>query len=177
MSIGKKIREIREKNLNTQKQMAAKLNISTTTLSAYENDTKTPVLNTLILLAKEYHVSLDWLCDTNIQNNSNTIETYGDIIERLIDIDRIIPLTIKNYEDNPPAIENTYMSGLLTDYVVYFNDAFMNKFFQEWREIKKVKLSSDIQKKLYDVWAKDTINNAKQVKIRTDKLVFTVKKG
>ena len=62
MTYYEKIRELREDNRYTQKTIAGILNIGQRTYSDYESGrTRIPV-ESLIILAKYYNVSMDYIC-------------------------------------------------------------------------------------------------------------------
>lgn len=53
-----------------QKDVIAKTGIAQTSISGYENGTITPTLENLIVLAKLYGVSLDYLCSLPLEDGS-----------------------------------------------------------------------------------------------------------
>jgi len=57
-----KLRVTRDMKRLQQKDVAEKLNISRTSMSSYETGDVTPTVETLLLLANFYNVSLDYLC-------------------------------------------------------------------------------------------------------------------
>lgn len=59
--LGLKLLELRQKRGLTQKQLCSDLNISRANYSYFENGRRIPDLNTLLLIAKFYSVSLDEL--------------------------------------------------------------------------------------------------------------------
>ncbi len=62
VAIGKRIKEIREKNNITVRDLANELNTTSSTISAYETG-KTLILTAFAYqICKKYNVSLDWLC-------------------------------------------------------------------------------------------------------------------
>lgn len=61
MSIGNRLKNLRNKNDLTQKNVASKLGLNNKTLSGYENDVSTPDADTLAVLAKFYGVSVNYL--------------------------------------------------------------------------------------------------------------------
>lgn len=66
MTYYEKIRELREDNRYTQKAIADILNIGQRTYSDYESGrTRIPV-ESLIILAKFYNVSMDYICGISI---------------------------------------------------------------------------------------------------------------
>ncbi|RGX56920.1 MULTISPECIES: helix-turn-helix domain-containing protein [Anaerotruncus] len=58
---GYRLRALRKQKKLTQTQVASRLNLSKTTISGYENNTKTPSVDTLIQLSSLYGVSTDYL--------------------------------------------------------------------------------------------------------------------
>ncbi len=63
---GIRLRELRHCKKLTQAQVAKRLNLSKTTVSGYENNIKSPSLDTLAKLSNLYGVSTDYLL--GIQN-------------------------------------------------------------------------------------------------------------
>lgn len=58
---GYRLRDLRTQKRLTQTQVANRLNLSKTTISGYENNTKTPSLEVLTQLSIFYGVSSDYL--------------------------------------------------------------------------------------------------------------------
>lgn len=58
---GLRLKELREKKKLTQTQVAKRLNLNKSTIFGYENNIKTPSVNTLTQLALFYGVSSDYL--------------------------------------------------------------------------------------------------------------------
>ncbi|WP_195276969.1 helix-turn-helix domain-containing protein [Anaerotruncus rubiinfantis] len=58
---GYRLRALRKQKKLTQTQVASRLNLSKTTISGYENNTKTPSVDTLIQLSSLYGVPTDYL--------------------------------------------------------------------------------------------------------------------
>ena len=61
MSVGSRLRILREKRGWTQIQAAEKLGISSQVISNYERDYRSPDSETLLNIALTYQCSLDWL--------------------------------------------------------------------------------------------------------------------
>lgn len=69
MTYYEKIRELREDNRYTQKTIAGILNIGQRTYADYESGrTRIPV-ESLIILAKFYNVSMDYICGVSTVRN------------------------------------------------------------------------------------------------------------
>lgn len=63
MLIFNKIRNLREDNEITQKEISQKMYISKKTYERYENGDRIPPIDFMIRLADYYNVTLDYLCD------------------------------------------------------------------------------------------------------------------
>lgn len=59
--LGLRLKEVRIRKKLTQKQVADRISLDTSTISGYENNIKTPSLEVLIKLALLYNVSSDYL--------------------------------------------------------------------------------------------------------------------
>ena len=59
--IGKQLRHLRRAEDYTQQELAERLHVSKSAISAYEQDRKVPSLETLIQLATYFNVSVDYL--------------------------------------------------------------------------------------------------------------------
>jgi len=55
------LKELREDNKLSQQELADKTGISVRTISRWENKTKRPALETIIILSKFFNVSIDFL--------------------------------------------------------------------------------------------------------------------
>lgn len=58
---GYRLRALRKQKKLTQTQVALRLNLSKTTISGYENNTKTPSLDVLVQLSQFYGTTTDYL--------------------------------------------------------------------------------------------------------------------
>ena len=84
-----KIKELREKNKVTQRELANFLNIAPSTFNGYEKETSEPNIATLKKIANYFNVSLDYLCE-NEQSNAiyyfdNDQKVAVDILFKLPD--------------------------------------------------------------------------------------------
>ena len=76
MSIGHKIKKIRNEKKVSQQKMADHLNISRQAISRWENDVSLPDITTLISIAKFFEVPLDYFSDDKIIESEK--EDNGD---------------------------------------------------------------------------------------------------
>lgn len=87
---GLRLKELREKKHLSQTLAAEKLGITRSTISAYERNTKTPRLETLIKIAVLYNSLVDYILGLSHQTNlylddvgTSQQRTIIDIVERL----------------------------------------------------------------------------------------------
>lgn len=69
--MGEKLRHLREVNKLSPKEVANILNVTTMTISQYENGDSQPSLEGLVILAKTYRTSTDYLL--GIEKNPSVI--------------------------------------------------------------------------------------------------------
>ena len=68
MSIGSNIKFFREMNNMTRQELSEKINVTTVTISRYENDKREPGLESLTKIADAFHITLDQLVNEDINN-------------------------------------------------------------------------------------------------------------
>lgn len=73
----RRIRDLREDNDLTQRQIATLLNVSQSTYSRYENGALDIPIQTLIKLASHYDTSIDYLV-----NMTDVKTSYGEILSK-----------------------------------------------------------------------------------------------
>lgn len=72
--IGERIQYLREEKKLTQKELAKKLSMSTSSLASYEQNARKPSVDTVIELAKFFDVTSDYILElTNKPINLDTI--------------------------------------------------------------------------------------------------------
>lgn len=83
-SIGNIIRELREENELKQRDLANELNIAKNTLSQYESGKRTPDLETTDQIAREFNVSMDYLCGVH-DLRYNPRDKYFKLLMKILD--------------------------------------------------------------------------------------------
>lgn len=74
MMIGDRIKQLRTDSKMTQPELAEKLDVTRSTVAAYENNTRQPSFSILIRLAHIFHVSTDYLL---LGNDNDTVDVSG----------------------------------------------------------------------------------------------------
>ena len=88
VAFGEKVKELREKAGLTQRQLAAQIGVSKSTVALYETQERGPSSDSLVKLSKMFHVSSDYLLGIDKVKRadlSGLTEDDIEIIERLID--------------------------------------------------------------------------------------------
>lgn len=81
------IKELRQSKGLTQTQLAERLGVKKSIISAYETDSRPPSLDMLIKYAREFHVSTDYLLDMETSKKINVdklTETQITLLNSLI---------------------------------------------------------------------------------------------
>ena len=74
MQLGRRIKELRKKRNITQQDLAEMLGVSYQAISRWENNITSPDITTLPVLANIFNVTVDYLLDVNIKENTQIIE-------------------------------------------------------------------------------------------------------
>jgi transcriptional regulator with XRE-family HTH domain len=98
-----RLKELREQNRLNQEGLALKLNVSQSTISAYEVEERTPDLKTLISIATFFGVSLDYLVGlSDIRQSikqSELSDTELEYLNKTRQADKMEKERIKSYID------------------------------------------------------------------------------
>lgn len=142
-----RIKELRTSLKLTQKDFAASLNISIVSVSSYETSAKKPSLDILISIAKNYNVSLDWLCGlSENKSNEKKISTYTDFIKE------ILFLTQQKYSDWDSPIITSYYDFENNKTTLYSECPKITDFFKEYDKMNDLLNSGTIDRELFDIW-------------------------
>ena len=74
MQLGRRIKELRKKRNITQQDLAEMLGVSYQAISRWENSITSPDITALPVLANIFNVTVDYLLDVNINENTQIIE-------------------------------------------------------------------------------------------------------
>ena len=79
-----RLKELREQQRLNQEGLALKINVSQSTISAYEIGERTPDLETLITIAKFFNISLDYLVGlSNVKQMIQSSDLSEDELDHL----------------------------------------------------------------------------------------------
>lgn len=138
-----------------QKEFAAKLGIRQSTLSSYENEAISPSTDMLITIAKEFNVSVDWLC--GLTESKTTISTLSDIIEFLFEMEKIPELHFDIHIDKND--DHTLITGITFDSQdeEHKMNVDMCMFLSNYAEHRESFKSYFVGKDMYELWQKNQI--------------------
>jgi transcriptional regulator with XRE-family HTH domain len=84
MSLGKRLAKLREKRGLDQAQLGESLNLSKSTISAYERDTRSPNPEIIVSIAEYFNVSTDYLLRGDIRPQNEIIdEEVHEFLEKI----------------------------------------------------------------------------------------------
>ena len=70
-TFGERIKRLRESRRQTQEQIAVYLHLTRNVIGSYERNEREPSLKTIVLLAKHFHVTTDYLLGVGRSRNIN----------------------------------------------------------------------------------------------------------
>lgn len=88
--LSKKITLLRQQNELSQSEVARRIGISSSAVSAYEADEISPSLETLVKLAQLFHVSTDYLLDVDYPRDKAILDTSGLNKQQLLALQSLI---------------------------------------------------------------------------------------
>ena len=75
--LGEKIKELRERENYSQKELGLKLGISPSTIGMYEQNRRSQGKDMLLKIAKVFNVSVDYLLSSDTYNTTSTKENHN----------------------------------------------------------------------------------------------------
>ena len=137
--IGKRMKQARTNAGINQREMSAKLSLSNSSYSNYENGYSEPPVETILKFCDILGITLNDLLDLKIvSNRSFSVKTFADFLAILIDLDRRgLQITAHLTLDIPNAQIAT--------------------FIPDWNKTNQELASGKIDKEEYDIWLEDTL--------------------
>ena len=150
-----RLRELVTSTGLTQYNFAHTLGIAPPTLSAYLKGQKKPSLDTLVKIAEQYKVSIDWLCGLAEEpKNEREVKTYSDVIKRLVNIEQAgieyLSIAVSGRWQTPDLDSGN--EDIPAQSEITIDDYFICKFFKEWMKMKELHDTNTIDDNLYFLW-------------------------
>jgi len=163
-NIGKHIKEVRKEKQLSQQALADKCGFANTTLSAYENNKKTPDLITIAIIAKALDVSIERLYYGD--DNNAFINSVSDDGRKIVNAIYLLwELGVVSYFENYSFntyeySDNVKPRGLFLDIVEYSTQIkrFINSL-NEFERIKKTYPEPDMYLEMLKTSIANEINN------------------
>lgn len=115
-TIGKRIANLRKQANEKQEDLAKILNLNRGSLANYENDKRTPDMNTIIKIAEHYNTTTDYLLglsdvittDTDVKQVCEFIGMSEKAVERIVNewTNEQGVIRVAMYEDEPEIVNN-----------------------------------------------------------------------
>lgn len=145
-----RIKQLRESLKMTQTEFSDYIGIKQQTLSGYERGIMKPPLDIAKGIAEKCNVSIDWLCGLSEKmNNSDEVETYGDVIRLLIKLNQKIYIELSAESDSKSF--NIFQAS------INIGDSTIQSFIIEWKKIKRLHDDGTIDDDLYNLWVEKTV--------------------
>ncbi|MBB5196090.1 helix-turn-helix domain-containing protein [Anaerocolumna cellulosilytica] len=140
----RKIKHLRKDKHLTQLELAKKLNLTQSTIAAYENGIKIPTVENLLAIAKFFQVSTDYLLGLTENLNYEPIESNDDFVS-----ESIAPYTTTNSKEYSKVI--SYYHRLDNENKEYIIGKMIELYKEQQKPIKyvhKIETDEDILKEL-----------------------------
>lgn len=95
LTYGEVLRELRKFHDYKQKDISSYLNITSQAYSNYENNKRTPDIDTFYKIAQFYHITLDQIVKYRFTRQLEHSHNYGHLYHGVSDTGVTIPLTAK----------------------------------------------------------------------------------
>ena len=130
MTVGEKIKRIRQLKGLTQVQLADLVSLPVARIQQYEANIRNPKFTQLEKFATALDVTVEYLVNHNL-------DTYDDVKHALLELEDTFGLKISEINGNC---------------ILQFNDMELTQFLEEWLNAKKGSNSSTQTLKDYEIW-------------------------
>lgn len=155
-NFAKQIKKLRKSLGMNQKDFAAKLDIRQSTLSSYENGAISPSTDMLMTIAKQFHVSIDWLC--GLSEAEAPLNTISDIIDFFFKLEKIRDIKFDiNISSNAKGVQTTGISFFAEDNEHPLNLEICN-FLASYADNRSSFESYFTSKEMYELWREHQIS-------------------
>ena len=163
-SIASRLKELRAIKDIDQQTLAEVACVSRSAMSKYEKGTAVPMSDKLINIAKEYDVSLDWLC--GLSDNMG----MGRAIKTLSDLLYILPslLSIKQIELEYHEAPNEYMMDGEPRWTIAFYNEDVQKAMVEYKRMYDLYTSGVVDDELFALWQEKMYKKYRNIEFESE---------
>ena len=150
----------------SQSDFAKKYGVSQSTYARYEAEESEPSFEFLSAIAKDYHVTLDYIITGR---NAYHIDTYGELLAFLDALANKMPLCFSRREattdsEKYMAMDITKMKDPDDLIFTFFADIFifdqsLGELFETWQKMRALVKNQEIEQELYDMWLQKRIRD------------------
>lgn len=138
MQLGDRLKEYRKNHSMSQEELAKKMNVTRQTVSAWENNKAMPSVSTIMMLANEYHVSVEELCGLEtIKEDTESAPQTSRFCDKLFGLKHEVVEMILYLIMMVTTCYFLYFGVLFDAYVLIFYKC-ENKKIQFWLKIAAV---------------------------------------
>lgn len=150
--IGKRMKQARTNVGINQRDMSAKLSLTNSSYSNYENGYSEPPVEIILKFCEILGITLGDLLEMKIvAAKSATIKTFSDFLAILIDLDKR-GLSIKG-NTTYSQLDNQLTAHLTLD----IPNAQIATFIPDWNKVNQELASGAMDEEEYDMWLDDTL--------------------
>ena len=150
--IGKRMKQSRTNAGINQRDMSAKLSLTNSSYSNYENGYSEPPVEIILKFCEILGITLSDLLEMRIvATKSATIKTFADFLALLIDLDKR-GLSIKGNTTYSQQ-DNQLTAHLILD----IPNAQIATFIPDWNKVNQQLASGIMDEEEYDMWLEDTL--------------------
>lgn len=150
-----RLRELRASKDLTQRDFSEKLGITPASLSAYESGQKNPSVGVAIKIAKEFSVSLDWLCGLSSESGlSSAPDDREATCIRILETIGLLP-TIFDVRGEFLCFKSNY-DGVSSVSSMQFQSAAMSQFVDALGKLASLYSSDVLDKETYSTCVSST---------------------
>ena len=154
---GIRIKELRTRMGMTQNDFCELINCTQATLSGYENGTKNPSLENLLIISEKCNVTMDWLCGLSNIQKTKDFTSYSDIFRLIVNICKSVHIDLEQYH---------YSQGDYNMALVAINPI-LSEFLEKWTKVKSIYDDQTLDNDTYEIVIKSLID-----KYNTDTLEY-----
>lgn len=146
-----------------QKELAAKINITPQTISAYEmaeagSKGKNPTLENALALAEALNVSLDELCGRDCSSKRTTFKSNRDIAEMIVFLNEVPHTEFSSVAETKEVFVGApdgfpEFEEITEEFpTITIKDRKLSSFIMSWYKIRKLYNDGTIDRELYELW-------------------------
>ena len=154
---GERLKQLRSSLNLSQREFAEKVGITASALSTYEKGQKNPSVLVAINIAKEFHVSLDWLCGLKKQSNKFRPDFHVpfDLPAALSGLMYLIHYNLLSL----PHTEEKEEYGVISADILEVSDGDLNQFIHDTEQLKDLNANGAISDEILTICLEELIYN------------------